>query len=146
MRRQPIPDYTTEEIQSLAHELADTNEAIVESAFSRVISKPNFVNNPDVACSVLVAKVGNELNDYYFDRVQGDLPEPVNARAEDLRSILAMHMSDIVRRHSSLLLKGMYDLTDEEFKENLLADIRITTFNKVADHYDLEEETPNVEF
>ena len=136
-------------IRSIAFELADVAVTITEKALRDIRKKQSFKENPDVACTVLFGRVGNDLNDYFFDHYRHSFEAPPDMEdAQELTSVVSASVSGVVRKQCKLVLQDIYEdgIFDETFEELLFANIRSTVLEIVADNFEVEELTPNVSF
>lgn len=148
------PSMTTQsqqpDVRSIAHELAESAVAVVESALRRTIKSQNtFDDAPDVFGSVIVGKCGNNLRDYFADHYRHNFKPPQDVEdARELTSILSMKLLNVVAKHVKLVLHGMFedDYEDDQFQSLLLNNIRTKTLDIVTEEYQGEPETPNVNF
>lgn len=138
-----------EQVRSLAHEFGNICVNIIETALRHIRKKQSFQDNPDIACSVLVGRASNDLNDYFREHYRHDFQAPIGMDDPvELTGLIAMQVADVVRKHSKLILQDMHQdgINDETFETLLFADIRTKVLEIIADNYGIEEELENVEF
>lgn len=138
-----------DDVRSIGHEFADICVSVVETALRHIRKKSTFQEAPDVACSVLVGRASNDLNDYFRDHYQHNFEAPYEMDdPTELTGQIAIEVSNVVRRHSKLILQDMYadGINDEKFETLLFAEIRSHVLEVVADEYGIEEQLENVEF
>lgn len=137
------------DIRSIGHEFADICVSVIQTALRHIRNKPTFQEAPNVACSVLMGRTSNDLNDYFRDHYRHNFDPPKDMDdATELTGKIAIHTTNVVRKHTKLVLQDMYDegINDNEFEELLFADIRSTVLELVADEYTVEEQLENVKF
>lgn len=137
------------DVRAIGHEFAQTCETVIRTALRKVRKKSTFQEAPDVACSVLVGRASNDLNDYFHEYYRHDFDPPAEMDdPSELSGMIAIKAANVVRKHSKLVLQDMYEdgINDEEFEELMFAELKTEILALVADEYGIEEQTENVQF